>query len=139
MNEDQTVFVVDDEPAVAQAISRLLRSSGYTALSFESAEEFMRSYKPGTPGCLLLDISMPKITGLDVQQWMAASANPLPIIFLTALDYTPEKARAMRVGAVDILMKPVSAGALLRRVEEALARDREARKGLSRPAATQRN
>jgi FixJ family two-component response regulator len=129
VNEQQTVFVIDDEPAVATAVARLLRSSGYTTHVFDSAREFMDFYKPGTSGCLLLDISMPEITGLDLQQWMAALAGPLPILFVTALDDSPEKARAMREGAVDILMKPLNASALLRRVEEALARDRQARKG----------
>jgi FixJ family two-component response regulator len=128
VNEEQTVFVIDDEPAVAASVARLLRSSGYTTQVFDSAQKFMDFYKPGTPGCLLIDISMPEITGLDLQQWMAASVGPLPVLFLTALDDSPEKARAIRAGAVDILMKPVNASALFRRVEEALARDREARK-----------
>lgn len=131
MKEKQTVFVVDDEPAVAKALSRLLRASGYATEIFGSAREFIDCYKPGAGGCLLLDISMPELTGLDLQQWMAASVSPLPILFLTALDDSPEKVRAMRDGAVGVLMKPVDANELVEGVEEALAWDREGRRGPS--------
>lgn len=127
MSENQTVFVVDDEPAVAKAISRLLRASGYATQIFGSAREFMDRYKPGAGGCVLLDISMPGLTGLDLQQWMAGSISPLPILFLTALDNSPEKMRALREGAVGVLMKPVDADELVEGVEEALARDRGTR------------
>lgn len=129
MNETQTVFVVDDEPAVAKALSRLLRASGYATQIFGSARDFMDHYQAGVGGCLLLDISMPEITGLELQQWIAASLRPLPILFLTALDDSPEKMRALREGAVGVLMKPVDVGELVEGIEEALARDREARKG----------
>jgi FixJ family two-component response regulator len=128
MKEEQTVFVVDDEPAVTKALSRLFKSSGYRTRAFGSAQEFMDQYTSGAAGCLVLDISMPGMTGLDLQRWLAASGGTLPILFLTALDDSPEKSRAMKEGAMDVLMKPVSPNALLRRVEEALALDREARK-----------
>lgn len=128
MTKKQTVFVVDDEPAVAKALSRLLRASGYATQIFGSAQEFMECYEPGAGGCLLLDISMPEITGLDLQRWMATSVSPLPILFLTALDDSPEKLRAISERAVGVLMKPVDASELVEGVEEALARDRDARR-----------
>jgi len=127
MNEEQTVFVLDDEPAVVRALSRLLRAAGYRTEPFGSARDFMEHYNPGVPGCLLMDLSMPGITGLDVQQWLVTNGRPLPIIFLTGQDI-PEKVREMMQGAVDVLTKPVSGSALLKSIEEAFARDREARK-----------
>jgi FixJ family two-component response regulator len=129
MNEDQTVFLLDDEPAIVKALSRLLRAEGYKIEAFSSAREFMANYKPGTGGCLVLDLSMPGITGLDVQRWLASSGGPLPVVFMTGQDDLPEKVLAMMKGAVEILMKPVSANALLKNIEKALARDRGNRGG----------
>ncbi len=120
------MFVVDDEPKVLKALSRLLIAKGYTTRVFGSAQEFMDNYEPGAAGCLVLDVSMPRITGLDLQRWLANSSHSLPILFLTAFDDIPEGARA---GAVDVLMKPVSARVLITGIEEALARDRKARNG----------
>jgi FixJ family two-component response regulator len=129
MNEDQTVFLVDDEPAIVKALSRLLRAAGYRIEAFSSAREFMDHYKVGVGGCLVLDLSMPGITGIDVQQWLASSGGPLPVVFMTGQDDLPEKVQAMMKGAVDVLMKPVSASALLKNIEKALARDRGNRGG----------
>jgi FixJ family two-component response regulator len=122
MSKEPTVFLLDDEPAVVKALSRLLRAVGYRAEGFISAREFMENYKPGVASCLVLDLSMPEITGLDVQQWLASSGRPPPIIFLTGQDDLPEKVQAMMQGAVDVLMKPVNAKALLKGIEDALAR-----------------
>jgi FixJ family two-component response regulator len=129
MNQKQTVFVVDDEQPVLKAISRLLRAEGYTTRAFGSAQEFMDHYKPGAAGCLLLDLSMPGITGQDLQRWLADSCDPLPILFLTASEDIPEGDRATLRGAVKVLMKPVVASVLIAGIEEALARDRQARNG----------
>lgn len=126
MNTDQTVFVVDDEPAVAKAVSRLLRACGYTAQVFGSAQEFMDSYKPGTSGCLLADFSMPGINGLELQRWLADSGFSLPILFVTGRDDIPESVRAvMMEGALDILTKPVNPDELLEVVKKALALNQE--------------
>lgn len=130
MSARQTVFVVDDEPAVAKAVSRLLRASGYTARVFGSAQEFMDDYKPGTGGCLVADFSMPGLNGLELQQWLADSGLSLPVLFMTGLDDIPEAVRAtMMEGAVDILTKPVHPGVLLGGVQKALARNQDAAKG----------
>src|SRR6266850_7483647 len=91
MNEQQTVFLVDDDPAVLKALSRLLRAEGYRTETFNSGRDFMDKYKPGVGGCLVLDLSMPGISGLDVQEWVANSGHPLPTIFLTAQDDIPEQ------------------------------------------------
>jgi len=129
LNEEQTVFVVDDEPTVARAVSRLLRANGYATQVFGSAQEFMEFYKPGAEGCLVVDFSMPGLGGLDLQQWLANSGRPLPVVFLTGLDDIPEAIRAMMDVAVDVLTKPVEADALLEGVEKALSRNRNARNG----------
>ncbi|HLX68261.1 MAG TPA: response regulator [Verrucomicrobiae bacterium] len=126
MSVAQTVFIVDDEPAVGKAVSRLLRACGYTAQVFGSAQEFMDSYKPGTSGCLVADFSMPGMNGLELQRWLADSGLSLPILFVTGLDDIPEAVRTMMMeGALDILTKPVNPGELLEAVQKALALNQE--------------
>ena len=126
MSAKQTVFIVDDEPAVAKAVSRLLRASGYSAQMFGSAQEFMDSYKRGASGCLVADFSMPGINGLELLRWLADSGLSLPVLFVTGRDDIPEPVRAMMMdGALDILTKPVNPGELLDAVEKALALNQE--------------
>lgn len=125
MKEKQTVFLVDDEPAVVRALARLLRAEGYTTAIFSSGREFVDKYDPGMAGCLVLDISMPGMTGLDVHEWLTTSGIPLPVIFLTAQSDLPD--RSMK-GVVDVLMKPVTASALVASIEKAFAEPRRARK-----------
>jgi FixJ family two-component response regulator len=127
MNQRQTVFVVDDEPTVVKAISRLLTAKGYTTRQYGSAQEFMQNYEPGTAGCLLLDLSMPEITGLDLQRWLLKSGDQLPVLFLTGLNDIYEADQPMIDDAVDVLMKPVDSRTLINAVEQALARDRATR------------
>jgi FixJ family two-component response regulator len=130
MNQQQTVYVVDDEPAVAKALARLLKASGYTTEVFGSAMEFMDRYKPGSAGCLVADFSMPEICGQDLQKRLANLGHRMPIVFVTGIDdLTEETERAMLMdGAVGILKKPVNPTVLLGKIEEALARDREVRR-----------
>ena len=129
MIAEQTVFIVDNEPAVAKAVSRLLGAYGYTAQAFGSAQEFMDSFKPGTSGCLVADFSMPGINGLELQRWLADSGFSLPVLFVTGLDDIPETVRSkMMEGAVDILTKPVNPGELLEGVQKALALNQEVAK-----------
>lgn len=120
MNDQQRVFIVDDEPNVLKAISRLLRAEGISHESFSSGREFMEKYNPEVAGCLVLDMSMPEMTGLQVQQWLVTSGFPLPIIFLTGRGDSDEKRQALRWGAVDVLLKPVAAKKLLTCIEDAL-------------------
>jgi FixJ family two-component response regulator len=121
------VFLVDDDPAVLKALSRLLRSAGYDPQAFKSAADFMTTYHPDSPGCLVLDLSMPELTGLDLQHWLAQTKSPLPVIFLSGRGDVPTSVKAMKDGALDFLTKPVDEKALLRTVESALQRDTEVR------------
>ncbi len=121
------VYIVDDDAAVRKALSRLLKSAGYEAIPFNSAREFMQHYQPGTPGCLVLDLAMPEITGLELQQWLRRSNSALPVIFLTGRGDIPTSVRAMKGGAVDFLTKPVHDAELLSAIEEGLRRERASR------------
>ena len=128
MNEQQTIFLVDDEPAVLRALSRMLRAAGYETQVFNSGQEFMDAYDPIMAGCLVLDLSMPGMTGPDVQRWVNGLPSPLPIIFLTGRDDAHEREQALMQGAVDVLMKPGAASVLLGSIQKAFAADGEARK-----------
>jgi FixJ family two-component response regulator len=121
MSEKGIVFLVDDEPAVLRALSRLLRAEGYKTQVFNSGREFMDKYKPGAVGCLVLDIAMPGMNGLDLQLWVASSNIPLPVIFLTAQNDTNDRFQALMQGAIDVLMKPVNASTLIRCIHRAFA------------------
>jgi FixJ family two-component response regulator len=127
MNQKKTVYVVDDEPVVARALARLLRASGYTAEVFGSAREFMDSHKPGSGGCLVADLSMPGINGLDLKQWLDASGDPIPMIFVTGFDDLTDEERTILHGAVDLLKKPVNPAVLLATIQKALSHQRESR------------
>jgi FixJ family two-component response regulator len=122
------VFVVDDDPLVRDSIADLLRSAGFTVRTFESAGEFIRSPHPDVPGCLILDVELPGISGLDLQAELAKSGVEMPIVFLTGHGDIPMSVRAMKAGAVEFLTKPCGKQELFDAIEEALLRDGEARK-----------
>jgi FixJ family two-component response regulator len=122
------VFVVDDDPLVRDSIADLLRSAGFTVRTFESAGEFIRSPHPDVPGCLILDVELPDISGLDLQAELAKSGVEMPIVFLTGHGDIPMSVRAMKAGAVEFLTKPCGKQELFDAIEEALLRDGEARK-----------
>ena len=117
------VFVVDDDPSVRRAIKRLLESVGLEVQSFGSAPEFLHSI-PDTPSCLVLDIRLPGISGLDFQRMMAEANIHIPIIFITGHGDVPMTVRAMKAGAVEFLTKPFRDQDLLDAVQFALERDR---------------
>jgi FixJ family two-component response regulator len=119
-----TVFVVDDDPAVLKSLSRLLRSAGLGAATFTSAREFLDRHDPSAPGCLLLDVAMPGLNGLELQQALVASGHELPIVFLTGHGDIPMSVQAMKRGAVDFLTKPVLDDDLLQAVRVAIEKDR---------------
>jgi FixJ family two-component response regulator len=121
------VYLVDDDPTVLKALARLLRSAGYEPEVYGSAKDFMEKHHPDISGCLVLDLSMPGMTGLDLQRWLIQSERPIPVIFLTGRGDVPASVQAMKEGALDFLMKPVDDSALLEAVEEAQRRDRDAR------------
>jgi FixJ family two-component response regulator len=122
-----TVYVVDDDPAVLKSLERLLRAAGFRPETFGAAQEFITQHQAEMPGCLVLDVTMPGFTGLELQQWLARAQDPLPIIFITGYGDVPTSVRAMKAGAVDFLTKPVDEQALLKAIEDALRRGREDR------------
>jgi FixJ family two-component response regulator len=118
-----TVYIVDDDPDVCRAVGRLVRGAGYEVREFNSAREFLVAHEPEPPGCLLLDLSMPDVDGLQLQQSLAASGCHRPIVFLTANGDIHNTVRAMKAGAVNFLTKPVDRDELVAALAEALERD----------------
>lgn len=128
MNErPPTVFVVDDDAAVRSAVSRLLRSAEISVTVFASPTEFLAAHDPSAPGCLLLDVEMPDLNGLDLQQTLGGRGGALPIIFLSGHADIPISVQAMKAGATDFLTKPVRDEVLLTAVRAAFAKDRAVR------------
>jgi FixJ family two-component response regulator len=121
------VFLVDDDPSVLRAIGRLVRSAGWNVATFTSAKEFLEKQSPDAPGCLVLDVTMPGLNGLELQQALTRAGNRLPIIFLTGHGDIPMSVRAMKSGAVDFLSKPCPDEELLAAIRQALERDRQFR------------
>ncbi len=136
MSVESTVYVIDDDVAVRQTIVAFVESAGLPARAFASAEEFLDAYEPSWIGCLILDICMPGMSGLDLQQQLATMPQSLPIIMVTGQADVPMAVQAMRTGAVDVIGKPFSRHALLERVQEAFARDAGARKQQAERADT---
>jgi len=122
-----TVFIVDDDPAVRESMGLLMASAGLNACGYASARDFLTAYEPGTPGCLVLDLRMPGMSGVELQEELERRCATLPIIFLTAYADVPTAVGAVRAGAVDFLEKPVDGGRLLRRVRDALGIDSRTR------------
>lgn len=122
-----TVFVVDDDCAVLKSLSRLLRSASLSSTTFSSPHEFLDGRNPNAPGCLVLDVAMPRLNGLELQQALIASGNELPIVFLTGHGDIAMSVQAMKLGAVDFLTKPVNDADFLQAVRAAIERDRLAR------------
>jgi len=119
------VFVVDDDPLVRASVADVLDSAGFAVRAFESATEFVQSQRPDLPACLILDVELPGLSGLDLQAELANSGVEMPIIFLTGHGDIPMSVRAMKRGAVEFLTKPFRTQELLDAVEEALRRDSE--------------
>jgi FixJ family two-component response regulator len=127
IDSEAIVFVVDDDPSVRRSLKRLIRSAGFTVESFASAQEFLDRPRPDIPGCLVLDIHMPGVSGLDLQDELGAAEVNLPVIFLTGYGTVPASVRAMKAGASDFLEKPVDDGALVDAIHQAVERNRRAR------------
>jgi FixJ family two-component response regulator len=124
---DFTVFIVDDDQAVLRAVARLLSAAGYRTRPFRSPREFLSMHDPAEPGCAVLDVAMPDVDGLELQQALFADGAERPIIFVTGKGDVPTSVRAMKAGAVDFLTKPVGGEALLAAVERARQLDSQAR------------
>ena len=121
------VFVVDDDASMRESLKNLTRSVGLRVEAFASAQEFLRAKRSDEPGCLVLDVRMPGLSGLDLQKRMAETGTDLPIIFLTGHGDIPMSVRAMKAGAVEFLTKPVREQDLLDAIQQALERDRAMR------------
>ena len=119
-----TVFVIDDYAPLRKSISRLLKAAGFVVTAFGSAEEFLAQYDPHTSGCLVLDLGMPTLDGLELQRILARAGSLLPIIFLTGTADIPRSVQAMKEGASDFLTKPVDDEELLAAVRVAIEKNR---------------
>jgi DNA-binding NtrC family response regulator len=125
MNDKKAfVFVVDDDSSVQESLKNLIRSAGFNVQTFSSAQEFLASRRPKTPSCLVLDLQLPGLSGLDLQQELAKAGVQIPIIFLTGHGDIPTSVRAMKAGALEFLTKPVNDDDLLDAIQQAIARDR---------------
>ena len=122
-----TVFVVDDYAPVRRSISRLLQAAGFAVAVFASAEEFLAQYDPQIVGCVVLDLAMPALNGLELQHILAKTGSLLPIIFLTGTADIPKSVQAMKHGASDFLTKPVNDEDLLAAVRVAIEKARALR------------
>jgi FixJ family two-component response regulator len=125
----ESVFLVDDDLAVRKSLTRVLRTAGWKVEAFDSAEAFLDRPDRITRGCLVLDVTMPGLDGLELQQTLRASGTTLPIVFLTGRGDIPMSVQAMKAGATDFLTKPVASEALLNAVRTAVEMDAEARHG----------
>ncbi len=126
--EEATVYVVDDDPSVRAGLARLIKSVGVTVKTFASAPEFLEQAVSEGPGCVIADLRMPAMSGLELQDQLQARHLNLPVIFLTGFGTVPASVRAMKRGAVDFLEKPVDDQILLEAIFQALEKDRENRR-----------
>jgi FixJ family two-component response regulator len=132
------VYVVDDDPSVLRAVGRLLRSAGIRVELFASAREFLAHDLLETAGCLVLDVQLPDLDGLELQRTLEKDGVGLPIVFVTGHGDIPMSVQAMKAGAIDFLSKPFDEESLLNAVREAIARDTEARRERANVAAVQK-
>lgn len=121
------VFVIDDDESIRDALKSLIRSVGLSVETFASAHEFLQSSRPDVPSCLILDVRMPGLSGLDLQRDLAEANIHIPIIFITGHGDIPMSVRAMKAGAIEFLTKPFRDQDLLDAIQQALERDRQMR------------
>jgi two-component system, LuxR family, response regulator FixJ len=124
---ESTVFVVDDDADLRESLGWLFESAGLRFKSYSTAQEFLTDYKPEEPGCLLLDVRMPGLSGLDLQEELRRRGVPPPIIIMTGHARVPMAVRALKGGAIDFIQKPFSDQSLLERIRQAIDLDRRTR------------
>lgn len=127
-----TVFIVDDDASVLKAVARLLRSAGFKTALFSSPQQFLDEHDSNASGCLVLDVAMPKMNGLELQQILIVQNSELPIIFLTGHGDIPMSVRAIKQGAADFLTKPVNDSDLISAIQNAIETNRIARQARSK-------
>jgi FixJ family two-component response regulator len=125
-SNDKIAFIVDDDAPIREALTELLDSHGIRSMPFASAAEYVRADKPDLPACLILDLELPDITGLELQRQLGEGEHP-PIVFITGHGDIPSSVRAIKGGAVDFLTKPFSDADLMRAIDQAIALDRARR------------
>ena len=123
----QTIFIIDDDPSARRGLTRLVRAAGLNTESFASAKDFLNSGKIDGPGCVILDVRMPEMTGPDLQKKLAKNEYSMPIIFVSAQADVPTTVRTMKKGAVNFLTKPIGGDDLLGAIPESLTKDTENR------------
>ena len=126
-NVAEMVFVIDDDESIREALKSLIRSVGLSVETFASAQDFLQSRRPDVPSCLILDVRMPGLSGLDLQRDLVETNTQIPIIFITGHGDIPMSVRAMKAGAVEFLTKPFRDQDLLDAIQQALDRDRQMR------------
>jgi len=131
---ESIVFIIDDDPLYRTSSERLVRSVGFSVQSFESARDFLSSRRPNVPSCLILDVRLPGLSGLDLQRVLTEAGVHIPIIFVTGHGDIPMSVQAMKAGAVEFLTKPFRDQALLDAIRQAIGRDRVARRQHARNA-----
>ena len=131
---DSLVFVVDDDTSMREALSSLIRAVGLRVETFSSAKDFLRHQRPDLPACLVLDVRLPGLSGLELQRELTMADNHIPIIFITGHGDIPMSVRAMKAGAVEFLTKPFRDQDLLDAIQQAIQRDGEALKQRSKVA-----
>jgi len=127
VSDNALVFVVDDDPSMRRAITLLMESVGLPVETFKSAQEFLAFKRLEIPACLVLDLQLPDLSGLDLQRELAETGNEIPIIFITGHGDIPQSVRAMKAGAVEFLTKPFDTKILVEAVRQAIEADRAAR------------
>ena len=125
---EAVIAIVDDDFSAREGLSSLIRSTGFEVETFASAQEFLARHGAEAPSCLVLDLQLPGLSGLDLQKRMAAAGLEIPIVFLTGHGNIPASVQAIKAGAVEFLTKPFDEQALLRAIQEAVERDRRARR-----------
>ena len=125
------VYLVDDDFSVRDSLSLLIESTGQAVRCFESADDFLQNYDPNQAGCLILDVRMPNMTGLELQEELARRDFAIPIIFISGHADVPDSSRAFRAGAIDYMEKPFDSDLLLKRVAEGIQKDLDTRVNLA--------
>lgn len=128
MEPEPVVFVVDDDAAIRNSLLRLIQSVGLKIRTFRSGEEFLEDFDPDAPGCLVLDVRMRGMSGLDVQKKLTAMGAPIPIIILSGHGDVPMAVRALKAGATDFMEKPFSPQILIDRIRQVIEQDAETRR-----------
>jgi FixJ family two-component response regulator len=135
MSSDPTVYIVDDDSSVREALGRLVKSLRVSVETYASAEEFLAAIDPSRPGCVVLDVRLGATNGLDLQETLVSRGASLPVIVITAYGTVATAVRAMRSGAIDVLEKPFKPREFLDRVQQALELDRKSRQARAERAA----